>query len=59
MLLSIIGIIIGWFVIGFIINFLVYGGKPNSEMGKTETAKSLHIILNVITVIFLIAVLFK
>lgn len=59
MLLSIIGIIIEWFIIGFIINFLVYGGKPNSEMGKSETVKSLHIILNVITVIFLIAVLFK
>lgn len=58
MLLSIIGIIIGWFVLGFVINILAYGGRPHHEMGKSESAKALHIILNILTVIALIAILF-
>lgn len=59
MLLSIIGIIIGWFVLGFIINVITYGGRPQNEMGKSDSAKALHNILNIITVIALIAVLFS
>tara|TARA_R110002096_G_scaffold373980_3_gene567541 strand:- start:124 stop:294 length:171 start_codon:yes stop_codon:yes gene_type:complete len=56
MLLSIIGIIVGWFVLGFIINFFAYGGKPQHEMGKSDSAKALNNILNIVTVIALIAV---
>jgi|GEM_PF-4664548 len=59
MLLSIIGIIVGWFVLGFVINFIAYRGKPQHEMGKSDSAKALHNILNIVTVIALIAVLFS
>jgi hypothetical protein len=59
MLLSIIGIIIGWFVLGFIINIIAYGGQSRNEMGKSESAKALHIILNIITVIAIIATIFS
>ncbi len=59
MFLSIIGIVIGWFVAGFLINLLVYGGKPQHEMGKSSTAKILHMIINILTLIALISIIFR
>jgi hypothetical protein len=46
-ILKIIGLIIFWFVAGFIINFFFYSGKPDHLVGKSQTAKSLHILLNI------------
>lgn len=56
-LLKIIGLIIGWFAIGFVINVFFYAGKPDYLLGKSNTAKSLHIILNIITVIVLVFII--
>lgn len=57
MILSIIGIVIAWLVAGFVINFLAYAGKPQHEIGKSDTAKALHILINIIAVIAIIAVI--
>lgn len=57
MILSILGIIIGWFIAGFIINFLAYAGKPQHEIGNSSTAKALHILINIIAVIAILAVI--
>lgn len=56
-LLKIVGLIIGWFAIGFVINVFFYAGKPDYLLGKSNTAKSLHIILNIITVIVLVFII--
>lgn len=55
---KIIGLIIFWFVAGFIINFFFYSGKPDYLVGKSQTAKTLHIILNIVTAIALLANIF-
>lgn len=55
MILSILGIIVAWLVAGFIINFIFYAGKPQHLMGKSQTARALHILLNIITVIAILA----
>lgn len=52
-------IIIGWFVAGFIINFLFYSGKPDYLVGKSQTVKTLHIILNIVTIIVLLSNVFS
>lgn len=54
-LLIVFGLIIGWFVVGFIINLLVYAGTPVSEQGHSQTAKSLHLVLNIATVLGLLS----
>ena len=59
MFLSIIGIIIGWFIVGFIINFLFYNNVPTELHGRNETAKAVHIIVNIITVIILLKTIFS
>lgn len=59
MFLSIIGIIVGWFVAGVIINILYYGGLPEEYHGKNDNAKSLHIIINIIAVILIFVVIIK
>jgi hypothetical protein len=53
-ILKIIGLIIFWFVAGFIINFFFYSGKPDHLVGKSQTAKTLHIALNIFTGIALL-----
>ena len=55
--LYIIGIIGGWFAAGFMINVIVYSGQPEHKMEKSGTAKTLHIILNILTIIALISVI--
>ena len=47
-LLKIGGIILCWFIVGFLINIFFYGGKPDYMVGKSQTAKTLHIILNIV-----------
>jgi len=56
--IRIVGLVIGWFVAGFLINFFFYAGKPDYLVGKSETAKSVHIITNIITVILFFMILF-
>lgn len=55
--LKIVGLIIAWFAIGFLINVFFYAGKPDYLLGKSNTAKSLHIILNIITVIVFVFII--
>ncbi len=57
-LIRIVGLVIGWFVAGFVINFFFYAGKPDSLVGKSETAKNVHIIINIITVILILMIFF-
>ncbi|WP_297869550.1 hypothetical protein [uncultured Flavobacterium sp.] len=52
-------IIIGWFIGGFIINYLFYNEVPDYLVGKSQTAKALHIILNIVTVIALLLNIFS
>ena len=56
--IRIVGLVIGWFVAGFLINFLFYAGKPDYLVGKSETAKNVHVITNIITVILILMTLF-
>lgn len=57
MFLQIIGIIVGWVIIGAIINFIFYHNNPNPEV-LNKDAKTAHILLNIITVIVLLSVIF-
>ena len=57
--IRIVGLVIGWFVAGFLINFFFYAGKPDYLIGKSETAKNVHIITNIITVILILMTLFS
>lgn len=59
MILAIVGIIIGWFVLGALINFIAYSGKPVHMQGTSQNAKGAHVILNILAVIALIATLFS
>ena len=59
MLLSIFGIIVGWFVVGFVINLIFYHDTPDEYLGKNEAAKGVHIIVNIITVILLLKTIFS
>ncbi len=59
MILSIIGIIVGWLVIGFLINFIAYSDTPQHLRGNSQTAKNLHILLNVLAVIGIFIVIFS
>jgi hypothetical protein len=54
---NIISILFGWFLVGILINFIFYNGKPVHLVGKSETAKNLHIITNILLVILLLAVI--
>lgn len=56
-LLGIIGVIVAWFILGGIINFLAYSNKPSHLNGTSQTAKTLHILINIGAVIAFIAVL--
>ena len=56
--MNILLIIVGWFVAGFLINVFFYGGKPDHLVGKSNGAKTLHIIVNIITVIMLFKAIF-
>lgn len=52
---NIIYLLIGWFLVGILINFIFYNGKPDYLVGKSETARLLHIVANVLLVVFIIA----
>ena len=57
MILKIIGLTVAWFIAGAVINYISYDGKPAHERGKSETAKTLHILLNIATVIGIILII--
>lgn len=48
-LFQVIIIVFGWFVLGFILNFIFYSNTPEHLVGKSETARYFHIIINIIT----------
>lgn len=54
---DIIYLLIGWFLVGILINFIFYNGKPVHLVGKSETAKLLHIVANILLVVFIIAII--
>lgn len=59
MLLSIIGIVVAWLVLGFLINFICYSDTPENKQGNSATAKNLHKVLNIMAVIAIVGVLFS
>ncbi len=59
MFLSIIGLIIAWFVIRGIINYLFYHDVPTELHGKNDEAKGIHIILNAIFIIVFLSMIFS
>ena len=58
-IIQLLGIVTGWFILGAIINYVIYYGAPSHTLGKSPTAKGLHIILNIITIIAILACLFS
>lgn len=56
---KLIGIIICWFLIGTIINIVLYSGLPVSEQRETKQGHALHIILNILTIIVIMNILFN
>ena len=54
---DIIYLLIGWFLVGILINFIFYNGKPVHLVGKSETAKLLHIVANILLVVFIIDII--
>jgi hypothetical protein len=57
-IIRIVGLVIGWFVVGFLINYLFYAGKPDYLVGKSEIAKNVHILINIITGVLIFMTLF-
>lgn len=58
-ILEILGVVVLWFIAGFIINFLLYGHLPVHERRESVTGKGIHIILNIATVIFILRLIFN
>jgi hypothetical protein len=56
-ILFVLGIIVAWFLIGGIINYIAYSGLPPELMEKSQSVKGIHILLNIGTVIAIFAVL--
>ncbi len=54
-ILKIFGIAFLWLFLGFLINLIVYAGRPEYEIGTSGTARFLHIVLNIATVLAIIA----
>ena len=59
MFFKLIGIVVAWFIVGTIINFLFYHDTPVEFRGMNENAKTVHIIVNIITVIYVLSVIFS
>jgi hypothetical protein len=58
LLFNIVLLVLAWFIFGTIISYLIYKNEPNSELGKNETAKTLHILLNITAIIIFFKILF-
>ncbi len=58
-ILEILGVIVLWFIAGFVLNLLLYGHLPVHERKETETGGGMHIILNIATVIFILYLIFN
>jgi hypothetical protein len=58
-LIKIIAVVIVWFLLGFLINFFFYAGKPDYMLGKSKTAKNLHILTNICTIFSILYFIFK
>ena len=59
MFFHIILIVVGWVLLGGVINFLFYNDVPNHLRGHDPSAKTVHIILNIATFIFLLKTIFS
>lgn len=58
-ILELLGVVALWFVAGSLINVMLYSHLPVHERKETEAGKGLHIILNIVTVIFILYLLFN
>ena len=58
MILSLIMLIIGWVVAGAVINFMFYNDVPVDKRGSNDSAKAIHIILNIVVVIAFFKIIF-
>ena len=58
-ILQIFGLIIGWFIVGWIINVVIYVDVPVEQRGHSKTAQSLHYILNFVTILSIIGLIFS
>lgn len=54
---TIIMLIILWFAVGFVINFIIYNSRPDHELGTSKTAKFLHILANIAVAIAILVTL--
>ena len=58
-ILNVLGVVILWFVAGFILNVLLYGHLPISERKESKQGRGIHILLNILTVIFIFYLIFN
>lgn len=54
---TIIILIILWFAIGFVINFIIYNNRPDSELGTSSLARFLHMATNIALAIMILVTL--
>jgi len=57
--INIIALVILWFLLGFLINFFFYAGKPDYMLGKSKSAKNAHILINICTIVIILYTIFK
>ena len=58
MFFSIIGVIVVWLIASFVTNFLFYSNVPEHLRGNDSSAKTVHIIINIIAALVLLKVIF-
>ncbi|MBB6680828.1 hypothetical protein H4O20_05175 [Aequorivita sp. 609] len=58
-ILAVLGIIVGWFVIGGIINFIAYSDTPLESRGNSKSIKGTHVFLNIVALIAILVLLFS
>ena len=58
MFLTLIIVVVSWFLIGWVINYIFYSNMPQELHGTSKEAKFAHILLNIITFIIIVIILF-
>jgi hypothetical protein len=58
MILTLIMLIIGWFVAGAVVNFIFYYNIPVDKRGSNDSVKAIHIILNIVALIAFFKIIF-
>jgi len=58
-IIAVLGIIVVWFVIGWIINFIAYSDTPAEFRGNSKNVKGIHVLLNIVTFIVILVLLFS